>query len=98
MLGGSVFTALLRFAISLAGTIILFSLMSEPRFDRKKAAAIAMYVCFAVFALCMNSDSIFLSLYKLALTFYLMAFFVVGGIEIAVIFLTVMSGRISLRE
>ena len=36
MLGGSVWIALLRFVISLAGTILLFALMSEPKFERKK--------------------------------------------------------------
>ncbi len=115
MLGGSVLTALIRFTISLAGTILLFCLMSEPRFGRKKTAVcyscfgaalvalacvwyvidwkscikitpIAMYVCFAVFALFISRDHVFLSIYKLALTFYLMAFFLVGGIKIAVIF------------
>ena len=35
MLGGSVYFAFLRFSISLAGVILLFSLMSEPRFCRK---------------------------------------------------------------
>lgn len=36
MLGGSVYIALIRFVISLAGTMLLFSLMSEPRFGKKK--------------------------------------------------------------
>lgn len=115
MLGGSVYIALIRFVISLAGTILLFSLMSEPRFSRKKMityygvfslvlvllacvwyvidwkscvkiAAFVMYICFALFAIYMYRDPIFLSVYKLALTFYLLAVFVIGGIEIAVIF------------
>lgn len=115
MLGGSVYIALIRFVISLAGTIILFFLMSEPRFDRKKTAvcygcfsvvlilsaciwyvadwkscvkmvAFVMYMCFAVFAVYMSSDHIYLSVYKLALTFYLLAVFLIGGIEVAVIF------------
>ena len=34
MLGGSVYIAFIRFAISLAGVIILFSEMSESRFGR----------------------------------------------------------------
>lgn len=115
MLGGSVYIALIRFVISLAGTILLFSLMSEPRFSRKKMityygvfslvlvllacvwyvidwkscvkiAAFVMYICFALFAIYMYRDPIFLSVYKLALTFYLLAVFLIGGIEIAVIF------------
>lgn len=115
MLGGSVYIALIRFAISLAGTVILFSMMSESRFDNKKtvvcygcysAAVIAlgcvwyvidwnscvkmvafvMYTCFAVLALYISSDPVFLSVYKLALTFYMMAVFLVGGIEISIIF------------
>lgn len=115
MLGGPWYIALIRFAISLGGVVLLFSLMSESRFDRKKTAlcyvcysaalvaatcvwyaadqascvrmgAIAMFVCFAGFAVYMSRDPIFLSLYKLALTFYLMAVFLVGGIEAAVHF------------
>ena len=39
MLGGTVYVAMLRFAVSLAGAILLFSLMSEPRYDRKKMIA-----------------------------------------------------------
>lgn len=115
MLGGSVYIALIRFVISLAGTILLFSLMSEPRFSGKrlmvyyggfsvviivlacvwyvadwkscvKMSAFVMYICFAFFAIYMSCDPIFLSVYKLALTFYLLAVFLVGGIEVAVIF------------
>ena len=36
MLGGPIYIAFIRFAISLAGVILLFSEMSESRFDRKK--------------------------------------------------------------
>lgn len=115
MLGGSVYIALIRYTLSVAGTILLFSLMSEPRFERKRTAvyygifsvviillagawyvidwescsrmaAIVMYVCFAVCAIFISKDPIFLSLYKLALTFYLLAVFLIGGIEISVIF------------
>ena len=115
MLGGSVWIAFLRFAISLAGVILFFSRMSESRFGRKstiicygcfsvaiimlaciwyaadrencvRMVAIVMYFCFAVFATVMSSDSICLSIYKLALTFYLMAVFVIGGLETAIIF------------
>lgn len=115
MLGGSVYIALIRFTLSLVGTIVLFSLMSEPRFDRKRAAvcygifgvvivllagiwyvidwsscvrmvAFVMYLCFAVCAIWISRDPVYLSLYKLALTFYLLAVFLIGGIEVSVIF------------
>lgn len=109
MLGGSVYIAFIRFAISLAGVILLFSRISESRFGRKKTiiyygcfsvvalilasawyvadwkscvrgVAFAMYACFAVFAAIISSDSVYLSIYKLALTFYLLAVFLVGGL------------------
>jgi len=51
-----------------------------------KMAAFAMYMCFTCFAIYMSSDPVFLSLYKLAFTFYLLAVFLIGGIEVAVIF------------
>lgn len=115
MLGGSVYIALIRFAISFAGVILLFSLLSESRFVRKKTviyygcfgvllvtlaciwyvadwesyvrmAALTMYMCFAVFAIIMSGDSVYLALYKLALVFYLMSAFVIGGLEISIIF------------
>ena len=115
MLGGTVYVAMLRFAVSLAGTILLFSLMSEPRYDRKKMiacysglsvalivfacvwyvidwascvkmVAFVMYVVFAGCSLLLSRDSLCLSLYKLALTFYLLAVYLIGGIEISVIF------------
>lgn len=115
MLGGSVWIALIRFVIGLAGTILLFSLMNEPKFERKKMigcytgfsiimltaaciwyvvdwescvkmVAFVMYVCFACFSVFMSNDPVFLSVYKLALTFYLLAVFLIGGIEVAVIF------------
>ncbi len=115
MLGGPIYIAFIRFAISLAGVILLFSEMSESRFDRKKTVvcyggfsaaalilasvwyvvdwescvrivAFAMYICFAVFAMIISRDSIYLSIYKLALTFYLLAVFLIGGLETAIIF------------
>lgn len=115
MLGGSVVIALIRFAISLAGTTFLYHLLSRPRFGKKKTmicygcfglavigaacvwyvldwencvkmAAFVMYFCFAVFAIFMSNDPIYLSFYKVALTFYLLAVFLIGGIEVAVIF------------
>ena len=115
MLGGPVYIAFIRFAISLAGVILLFSRMSESRFGRRKTiicyggfsavvltlasvwyvadwescvriVAFAMYICFAVFAMIMSSDSVYLTIYKLALTFYLLAVFLIGGLETAIIF------------
>ncbi len=98
MLGGSVYVAFIRFALSLAGTILLFSLLSEPRYGRRKTVtgyvcfgvvliaiacawymidletcvrivAFAMYICFAVFAFFMSRDPVYVTVYKLALTF-----------------------------
>lgn len=115
MLGGPVYIAFIRYVISLLGVMILFSQMSEPRFNLKKTmaaymgfgtiliigaciwytvdwagcvkmSAFVMYSCFSIFAIYMSRDSIFLSLYKLALTFYLLAVFLIGGIEISVVF------------
>ncbi len=115
MLGGSVYIAFIRFAISLGGVILLFSSMSESRFEKKKtivyygafsavmlvlaciwyvadwqscvrSVAFAMYMCFVVFSIFMSRDSVYLSVYKLALTFYLLAVFLIGGLEVAIIF------------
>lgn len=115
MLGGPIYIALIRFTISFAGIIILFSLMSEPKFHKKKMAlcygcfsivmillaciwyitdwescvkmvAFVMYICFGIFAIYMSKDQIYLTLYKLALTFYLLAVFLIGGIEVSVLF------------
>lgn len=109
------YVALVRFVISLLGTILLFSLMSEPRYHRKKMivcysslsvlliavaciwyvihwescvrlVAFVMYAVFAVCSMFWSRDSIYLSLYKIALTFYLLAVFLIGGIEVSVIF------------
>jgi len=115
MLGGSVYIAFIRFAISLSGVILLFSKMSESRFERKKTivyygtfsvavivltciwyvvdwqncvriAAFAMYMSFSAFSIFMSSDSVCLSIYKLALTFYLLAIFLIGGLEVSILF------------
>ena len=115
MLGGSIYIAFIRFVINLVGVILLFSLISEPRFDRKKTvigyvcfltvmsviasawyvadwesyirmAPFTIYICFSVFAIFMSRDSVYLTFYKLALGFYLMSVFVVGGLEISIIF------------
>lgn len=126
MLGGPVYIAFIRFAISLAGVIYLFLLMSESRFDRKKTmigygafslflitgaciwymadrescvrlVAFVMYFCFCVFSVCISSDHFYLSVYKLALTFYLLAAFLIGGLEVSILFLTGMCGWILSR-
>lgn len=115
MLGGSVYVAFIRLVLNLAGTILLFSLMSESRYNFKKtaicyggfsAAAIVLaciwyvvdwssyvrlatfvlYMCFAVLAVFMTRDPIYLAVYKLALNFYLLAVFMIGGIEVSTIF------------
>lgn len=46
MLGGSVYIAFIRFASSLAGVILIFSMLSESRFDRRKT--MISYGCFCV--------------------------------------------------
>lgn len=51
-----------------------------------KMVAFVMYVVFAGCSLLLSRDSLCLSLYKLALTFYLLAVYLIGGIEISVIF------------
>ncbi len=115
MLGGSVYIALLRFILSFVGVILLYSLMSESKYSRKrtvvyycvfstimvalagiwyvidwnscvKMVAFVLYMCFTVFSIMISSEPLFLSVYKLALTFYLLAVFLIGGIEVAIIF------------
>ena len=51
-----------------------------------RMVAFVMYLCFAVFAMWISGDSIYLSFYKLALVFYLMAVFVIGSLEISILF------------
>lgn len=109
------YIAFIRFTISLAGTIVLFSLLAESRFGRKKTVvcyscfsavlvalacvwyvadwescarmvAFAMYLCFAFFAVFMSRDSVYLTIYKLVLVFYLLAVFLVGALEISILF------------
>ena len=45
MLGGSVYVAFIRMVVNLAGTILLFSLMSESRYDRKRTI-----ICYGMFS------------------------------------------------
>lgn len=115
MLGGPVYIAFIRYAVSLAGVILLYASMSCWRFGKKKTvisylcfcvalivgaciwymadwkscvklSAFTMYVCFAVFSAYLSEGPIFLSVYKLTLTFYLLAVFLIAGIEVATIF------------
>ena len=115
MLGGSVVIAFIRFGVSLAGTILLYSILSEPRYNKKQTivrytvfslvlmsaaciwyvldwescvriVAFAMFICFSFFAVSMSCDPLFLSVYKLALTFYLLAVFLIGGLEVSILF------------
>ena len=117
MLGGSVAIALVRMIVSIGGVMLLFFLISESRFEKRRtvvtclcayAALIAVtcawyaisqqvfarmgalvtYVLFGIFAVWISRDSMYVSMYKLALVFYLMSVFMIGGIEIAVFFLT----------
>lgn len=125
MLGGSVYIAFIRFAISLVGVIILFTQISQSRFQKKKTilyygifsiAAVAlgciwyladwescvrmvaftMYMSFVVFSIWISRDSFYLAVYKLALVFWLMAIFVIGGLEVSILLLTEMYGQTSL--
>lgn len=54
-----------------------------------------VYMCFGVLAIFMSKDPIYLVVYKLALNFYLLAVFMIGGIEVSTIFLVEMCGLIS---
>ncbi len=49
-------------------------------------SAFVMFSAFAVFSLCLSSDPLFLSIYKLALSFYLLAVFLIGGIQVSLMF------------
>lgn len=51
-----------------------------------RMVAFVMYLCFIVFSIWLSRDSFYLSVYKLALVFYLMAVFVIAGLEISIIF------------
>lgn len=51
-----------------------------------RMGAFAMYMCFMAIAIYISSDSVYLSIYKLALIFYLLAVFLIGGVEVAILF------------
>ena len=99
----------------MGGTILLFFLISESAFEKKKTVAACLclyvvliaatctwyaisqqtfarmgtlitYLCFGIFAVWISRDSVYVTLYKLALVFYLLSVFMIGGIEIAVFF------------
>ncbi len=115
MLGGPVYIAFIRFAISLMGVIVLYSLMGKSRYSFRKtifcygcfsvtmllaaciwyvidwqscvkAVAFVMYIGFCILAVRIGTDPIPLAIYKLALIFYLLAVFLISGIEVAIIF------------
>ncbi len=50
-----------------------------------KAVAFLMYIGFAVFVVFMSKGPFYLSMYKLAFTYYLLAVFLIGGIEFSLI-------------
>ncbi len=50
-----------------------------------RMVAFIMYLCFSAFAFWIGRDSVYLKMYKLALIFYLMAIFVIGGLEISIL-------------
>ena len=115
MLGGSVYVAFIRMVVSIGGTILLFCLMDEPRFGKKKIigiygiyflaalpfscgwymmakksfvrfAPITLFIMIAIISIYISSTRIYLTMYKLAVTFFLMGVFMIGGIEISMIF------------
>lgn len=51
-----------------------------------RMVAFVMYLCFSLLAIYISNDRIFLTVYKLAFTFYLMAVFLIVGIEISILF------------
>ncbi len=50
-----------------------------------RLAVMVMFLCFSIFAVFMSGSRVFLTVYKLALTYYLLAVFVIGGIEVSVL-------------
>ena len=115
MLGGSVLIAMVRMVVSIGGTMLLFFLISESRFEKRKTVALSLclyavliaatcawyavsqqafarmgalvtFLCFGIFAVWISRDCVYVSMYKLALVFYLLSVFMIGGIEIAVFF------------
>ncbi|MDE6435754.1 MAG: GHKL domain-containing protein [Lachnospiraceae bacterium] len=50
-----------------------------------RVAPFTTYLCFSIFVFWISKDAVCLKFYKLALVFYLMALYVVGGLEISII-------------
>lgn len=74
----------LCFYVALNVATCIWYAISQQTFAR--VGAIAAYLCFGVFAVWISRDSLYVSMYKLALVFYLLSVFLIGGIEIAVLF------------
>lgn len=74
----------LCFYLLLVMLTCLWYALSQETFAR--FGALAAYLCFGVFAVWISRDSLYVSLYKLALVFYLLSVFMIGGIEVSVIF------------
>ena len=91
MLGGSVYIAFIRLAINLVGTILIFSLLSESRFSRKKT--IVCYGCYGMVLAVLACGK----LGKLRTDGSIGNIYVLSGLEISILFLSVMCGRISLH-
>lgn len=51
-----------------------------------KMGVLTAYILFSIFSILMSNDTIFLCIYKLALVFYLLAVFLISGIEVSIIF------------
>lgn len=51
-----------------------------------RMVAFFMYLCFSIFAFWMDRDTVFLRIYKVALIFYFTAVFLIGGLEISILF------------
>lgn len=50
-----------------------------------RMVAFTMYICFTIFSLWISRDSFYLAVYKLALVFWFMALFVIGGLEVSIL-------------
>jgi hypothetical protein len=51
-----------------------------------RMVAFSMYMAFTAFSIWISRDSFYLAVYKLALVFWLMAIFVIGGLEVSILF------------
>ena len=71
------------YVVLIAVTCIWYA-VSQQMFAR--VGALVTYLCFGVFAAWISRDSLYVTMYKLALVFYLLSIFMIGGIEIAIFF------------